>query len=73
MYFFFFIENLIAPYSFLKGAVFLAAIFLCFGQNCARPNITKMSFYALVGLLVTKLNHYFDDSIDSNIFFAYSK
>ena len=35
-----------------------------------RLNIINTSFCAEIGLLLTKLNHYFNDSIDSNILFG---
>ena len=40
-----------------------------FHPSHQQPNIIDTRFCALVGLLLTKLNHYFDDSIDSNMFF----
>ena len=40
-----------------------------FHPSHAQPKIINTSFCALLGLLLTKLNHYFDDFIDSNKFF----
>ena len=44
-----------------------------FHPSHPQPKIINTSFCALLGLLSTKLNHYFDDSIDSHMFFGYSK
>ena len=38
-----------------------------------KPNIANTSFCALADLLLTKLNHYFDDFIVSNMFLGHSK
>ena len=43
-----------------------------FHPSHLQPNIINSSFCALEGLLLTKLNHYFDDSIEANTFFGYS-
>ena len=43
-----------------------------FHPSHPQPNIMNSSFCALVGLLLTKLNHYFNDSIETNMFFGYS-
>ena len=53
------------------GQFFQVAIH--FHPSHPQPKIINTSFCALLGLLLTKLNHYFDDSIDSNMFFGYSK
>ena len=39
-----------------------------FHPSHLQPNIINTSFCAQVGLLLTKLNHYFNDSIDTNVF-----
>ena len=41
-----------------------------FHSSHQQPNIMNSSFCALVGLLLTKLNHYFNDSIETNMFLA---
>ena len=41
-----------------------------FHPSHPQPNIIYTSFCALVGLLLTKLNHYFKNSTDSNMFLA---
>ena len=43
-----------------------------FHPSHPQPNIMNSSFCVLVGLLLTKLNHYFNDSIETNMFFDYS-
>ena len=43
-----------------------------FHPSHPQPNIINTSFCALVGSLLTKLNHYFNDSIETNAFLGYS-
>ena len=52
------------------GQFFQVAIH--FHPSHPQPNIIDNSFCALVGLLITKLNHYFNDSTETNTFFGYS-
>ena len=52
------------------GQCFQAAIH--FHPSHPQPNIINISFCALVGLLLTKLNHYFNDSIETNTSFGHS-
>ena len=44
-----------------------------FNLGHPRPKITNASFYVEVGLLLTKLNHHFNDSDNTNVFFGHSK
>ena len=43
-----------------------------FHPSYPQPKMITTSFCALVGFLLAKLNHYFDVSIDTNIFFGCS-
>ena len=53
------------------GQIFQVVIH--FHASHPQPKIINTSLCALLGLLLTKPNHYFDHSIDSNMFFGYSK
>ena len=44
-----------------------------FHSSHPQPSLINTSFCPLVGLLLTKLNHYFNDSTDSTMFFGHSK
>ena len=44
-----------------------------FHPSHRQPNIISTYFCAIVGLLLTKLNHYFNDCTDSNMFLGHSK
>ena len=53
-------------YTYTSGQFFQVVIH--FHPSHPQPNIIDTIFCALVGLLLTKLNHYWDDSIDSSMF-----
>ena len=44
-----------------------------FHPGRSQTKLINVSFCALVGFLLTKLNHYFNVSIDTSMFFRYSK
>ena len=50
------------------GQLFQVAIH--FHPSHLQPNIINTSFCALVGLLLTDLNHYFNDSVQRNSFWG---
>ena len=52
------------------GQLFQVAIH--FHPSHLQPNIINTSFFALAGLLLTKMNHYFNDSIQTNTSFGFS-
>ena len=44
-----------------------------FNLRHPRPKMTNTSFFVVVRLLLTRLNHYFNDSVDANVFFSLFK
>ena len=57
----------------LKKSGQFSQVAIHFHPSHPQPKIINIFFCALLGFLLTKLNHYFDDSIDSNMFFGYLK
>ena len=56
-----------------KVAMQFFQVAIHFHPSHPQPNIINTSFCTLVGLLLTTLNHYFNDSIEKKVFFGHSQ